>query len=153
MKETLEVLLTIGLGLQGLGLGICCDVRWNMQRASCKASSASRLATCCNWQWPGCGRPSNTFTHPAPYEAAKLPKPTPCLNSVRSILVNNTISSVSYVVLSEGAFEGLPLGLEGWKKALERFRCLGGRPEEARFLGAVEARRPVNGRPLEALGG
>ena len=37
-------------------------------------SSASRQAEVL--PWPDCGRPSNTFTHPTPDEAAKLPKPT-----------------------------------------------------------------------------
>ena len=71
-------------------------------------------------QWPDRGRASNTCTHPMPCQAAKPHKPTSRvwdLNSVRSILVNNTISSSSYVVMSEVAFEGFALGLEGWKKA------------------------------------
>ena len=53
-------------------------------------------------QWPDGGRPSNTFTHPAPYEAAKPPKPILSRvwdqNSVRSILVKKKTSS-SYVVV------------------------------------------------------
>ena len=79
------------------------------------------IAACEVLQWPDRGRASNTFTHPMPCQAAKPHKPASRvwdLNSVRSILVNNTISSSSYVVMSEVAFEGFALGLEGWKKAL-----------------------------------
>ena len=37
--------------------------------------------------WPDCRRPSDTFTHPTPSEAAKPPEPVP----FRVWMINNTI--------------------------------------------------------------
>ena len=63
------------------------------------------ITACEALQWPDCGRPSHTFTHPSPSEAAKPPKPSPFLGlrpKLRSVLVNNTNSSTFYVVVVEG---------------------------------------------------
>ena len=84
---------------------------------SCKC-----MAACEVLPWPDCGWPSNTITHPTPSEAAKPPKPTPFgvqdLNSVRSILVNNTKTSLSYVVVCEMAFEFWDKFLAGFEAPL-----------------------------------
>ena len=40
-----------------------------------RQSDVECIAACEVLQLPDGGRPSNTFTHPAPYEAAKPPKP------------------------------------------------------------------------------
>ena len=54
-----------GLGFKGLGFSVD-KLQGNIQ---C-------IAACEVLPWPDRRRPSNTFTHPTPSEAAKPPKPT-----------------------------------------------------------------------------
>ena len=95
-------------------------------------------------QWPGCGRPSNTFTHLTRH---------PNL-FVRSILVDNSNSSLSYVVVVEGILKADDL--LGWRRrkaqsgvarhweALAAASLL--RPPHLRISGCKESKpRPIVG--------
>ena len=70
--------------------------------------------------WPDCGRPSNTFTHPAPYEAAKPPKPIVSRvwdqDSVRSVLVKKQFHLHLMLLLRPLLAPGMFMGraLEAW---------------------------------------
>ena len=63
------------------------------------------IAACEVLPWPNCRRPSNTFTHPTPFEAAKPPRPTPF--KVEDVHPGQAVDSAA-------AFEGFTVGLEGW---------------------------------------